>query len=335
MRKLVIDDPQWAAYAHELAATLGSGWSVVTTWGDSEKLKCELAEADALLALTLPPKLRSAARRLRLFLYPGAGLAQTRPEDYPAGCMVLTVHEHGTPVAEYVIMTVLMHVTQILAHIASFREGRWDGSGRTGGVPHDEAAGKTMGLIGYGCIGQAVAERAKALGMDVLAISNDPLPATAIQPHFLGKPSDLAYVLSKSDFLVIACPLTPQTAGMLGAEQLAMLKPSAYLINVSRAEIVDERALFEALRDCRIAGAALDVWYQYPAFADEVCHGSKLPFHELPNVVATPHLAAWSRQMVRRRIARMAEQLRRYDRGEPLDRVALVGAWKPEGVITT
>jgi len=334
MRKLVIDDPQWAAYAHEFATKLGSGWKVVATKGDSEKLERELTEADALLALALPPALRLAARRLKVFLYPGAGLAQTRPEDYPDGCIVSTVYEHGTPIAEYVMMVVLMHVTQILSHLASFREGRWDGSGRMGGAPHDEAAGKTIGLIGYGCIGQAVAERAIAFGMEVLAISNDPFPATAVRPHFLGKPADLAYVLKQSDFLVVACPLTSQTAGMLGAEQLAMLKPSAYLINVSRAEIVDERALFEALQDRRIAGAALDVWYRYPASAGEVFHGSTLPFHELPNVLATPHLAAWTHPMIQRRIARMAENLRRYDRGEPLEHVALVGAWKPEGAAT-
>jgi len=332
--KLLICDPQWCAYAGAFARQLGDTWQVVACANGGKELLAELPGADAMLALTLPPEARPAARRLRAFLYPGAGVPQMDAQAFPAGCAVLNVYEHGTPIAEYVMAVILLHVTEIVRYAASFRTGSWAGSGRTGGQPHAEAAGKTLGLIGYGAIGQAVAKRAMAFDMRVIAVSEDlALPAGAPQPHFLGPPGDLPLILEQSDFLVIACPLTERTRNMLGAPELARLKPSAYLINVSRAEIIDERALYEALRDRRIAGAALDVWYRYPQNGDEIMTGSTLPFHELPNVLATPHMAGWSAPMVERRIARMVENLKNLERGAPLQRVVLTGSWQPEGAL--
>lgn len=333
VRKLIIHDPQWAVYAPVFEESLGAGWRVVAGLPDLEALQRELPDADALLALTLPPEARAAARHLKAFLFPGAGIVQTGPGDYPHGCAVVNVYEHGAAVAEYVIAAILMHVTGIRRYADSFRGGSWDGSGRTGGVTHDEACGKTLGLAGYGSIGQAVARRALAFGMRVMAVSDSgTVPVSSPRPHFSGTPADLPRVLSESDFLVLACPLTPQTRGMLGAAELARMKPSAFLINVARAEIVEERALYEALRGGRLAGAALDVWYRYPENGDGLLHGSSFPFHELPNVVVTPHMAGWTSPMVARRIARMVENLKRYERGEGFERVVLTGAWKPDGL---
>jgi phosphoglycerate dehydrogenase-like enzyme len=332
VRKLIIHDLQWAAYADVFAEALGGGWRVVADLPNLEELKRELPDADALLAVTLPAEAREAARNLKAFLFPGAGILQAEPEDYPCGCAVVNVYEHGAAVAEYVMTAILMHVTEIRRYTESFRGGSWAGSGRTGGAPHHEACGRTVGLVGFGSIGQAVAQRALAFCMRVIAVSDGIVtPASAPRPHFSGTPADLPRILSESDFLVLACPLTPQTRGMLGPEELARMKSSAYLINVSRAEIVDERALYEALRDRRIAGAALDVWYRYPATGDELLHGSSFPFHELPNVVATPHMAGWTSSMVVRRIERMVENLRRYERGEGFERVVMTGSWKPGG----
>ncbi len=104
--------------------------------------------------------------------------------------------------------------------------------------------------------------------------------------------------------------------------------PEAFLINVSRAEIVREQDLYDALACGRLAGAALDVWYQYPK-PGETGHGSRLPFHALPNVYCTPHYSAWSRGMILRRIDRMCETLGRLSRGEELERIVLVGRWRP------
>jgi len=128
--------------------------------------------------------------------------------------------------------------------------------------------------------------------------------------------------------VVVACPLSDRTRGMLGPSQLARMKSTAMLVNVARAEVIDERALFEVLRDRRIGAAALDVWYRYAASPDEIMHGSTLPFHELPNVTVTPHMSAWSSAMVKRRVQTVARNLDRLARGEPLLNVVLEGSWR-------
>lgn len=332
--RLVIWEAQWAAYRDRFAAKLQTDWRIDVLDPTPEALCHGVRGADALLALALPPAARACARGLRVFLNPGAGVAHCAASELPKGCALVNCYEHETPIAEYVMMAILMHLTGIQEKAAAFREGRWLGSGRTGGEPHGEAQGQTVGLLGFGHIGQAVAARAKAFGMRVLAIrGRDGEPAAAPATgaaDFLGWPADLPLLLRESDFLVIACPLTAQTRGMLGAAELALMKPSACLINIARAEVAEEAALYEALRSRRIAGAALDVWYQYPPDNHSRGHGSALPFHLLPNVLATPHFSAWTHGMLDRRIARMAETLDRVARAEPLERVVLVGDWEPE-----
>jgi phosphoglycerate dehydrogenase-like enzyme len=129
-------------------------------------------------------------------------------------------------------------------------------------------------------------------------------------------------VLRRSDYVVISMPPTPETVGRLGRRQLALMKPGAFLINVARAEIVDEDALYGALARGSIAGAALGVWYRYPRTAGPVAPASP-PFHELPNVLMTPHVAGWTDGMHRARADLIAENIRRIAASEePLNRIA-------------
>ncbi|WP_291689913.1 NAD(P)-dependent oxidoreductase, partial [Bradyrhizobium sp.] len=131
-------------------------------------------------------------------------------------------------------------------------------------------------------------------------------------------PSRLERLLNESDFVAVTCPLTDSTRGLLRARTLGQMKRSAVLINVSRAEVVDEAALYEALAQGVIAGAFLDVWYEYPAGADETVRPSRFPFHRLPQVYATPHSCAWTTALPYRRYAVIAENIRRWATGEPL-----------------
>ncbi len=331
--RLLVYDPAWPFYVPLLRAALDSRWEVRAAANDPAWLLRELPEADALLALRLPAEARAAAvPRLKALCFPGAGVMHEDASELPAGCRLCNVYEHEIPIAEYVMASVLLHVTRLCQYDQSFRSGRWDGNGRTGGEPHGEARGKTLGLLGYGHIGQAIAVRARSFGMRVMAVCRDPHRdlGAAPAPDFLGGPADLGDLLANSDFLAIACPLTSATRGLLGAPELARLRHGAFLINVSRAEIIDEDALYEVLRDGRIGGAALDVWYRYPAANNEILHGSRLPFHTLPNVLVTPHLAAWTHALLERRMARIAGNLSRLARGEELERVVLVGTWRGE-----
>jgi phosphoglycerate dehydrogenase-like enzyme len=315
-RKLLVWDRAWAPYASEFAARLGEAWQVRASADGVAWLLRELPGATALVAIELPPEARPAAAALELFLFPGAGLLQTDPNCLPAGCRVVNVFEHEIPIAEYALLMMLAHATRLIEHLRSFQQGRWDGSGRVGGVPHSELAGKVLGIIGYGRIGRAVAMRAQAFGMRLLPFDG------------AGGLDALHTVLRHSNFLVIAAPLTPQSRGMLGRAELELLPPGAFLINVSRAEIVEEQALFNALQSGRLGGAALDVWYRYPQ-TGEPGFGSNLPFHELPNAYCTPHYSAWTKEMILRRIDKMCDNLRRLSEGQPLERVVMVGSWRP------
>ncbi len=325
-RKLVIWDAAWTPYADEFASRLGPGWRVASEPNNLDWLLDEIQDASALLALRMPKEALPLAGGLQLFLYPGAGVQDDHPVSYPAGCSVANVFEHEVPIAEYVLMAMLVHATGIHAHMQTFAEGKWHGSGRTGGTPHQELAGRTVGLFGYGRIGRAIAVRARAFGMRIAAVSRSGIDDPTLK--FAGRMSELDTLLGQSDFLIIAAPLTAETSGAIGERELALLPEGAYLVNVARGPIVDEDALYQALTSGRLSGAALDVWYQYPEPGRDG-HGSRLPFHALPNVIATPHYSAWTKPMILRRIDRMVENLHRLARGEELERVVLRGAWRP------
>lgn len=313
MSRLLIHERQWSQYEDRFRAGVTTPWDIRVV--DDAALHQELPSADAMLTLSLRAESLPAASKLRLLLYPGAGVTHDSGEQLPKGCALVNCFEHETPIAEYVMMSVLMHAIGVVEKAGRLRQGEWVGSGRIGGRTHAEVQGKTLGLIGFGHIGQAVAVRAEAFGMRVMSMRS-------------GQPERLAAIVSESDYLVVACPLNAQSRGLIGAAELSKMKPSACLINVSRAEVVAEDALYDALRTHRIAGAVLDVWYQYPSGESQRGYGSRLPFHELPNVLGTPHLSAWTDGMIERRIARMCENLDHLSRGEPLERVVLTGTWE-------
>jgi phosphoglycerate dehydrogenase-like enzyme len=235
-----------------------------------------------------------ATSNLKLIQALGAGVDGYDKTALPPGCSLCNVYEHGVPVAEYVIGAMVALSVGFIFHDHQLREGYWDGTGRRDGQPHQELAGKTVGLIGYGSIGREVSKRARAFGMKVQAIKARP-------EDWLGGPQQLKELVSTSDYLVICCSLTEQTWELLNRESLSWMKSAAYLINVARAEVVEERSLFNLLSEKRIAGAALDVWYRYPETGDQKLLPSKFPFHELENVLMTPHLSAWTEPMIERR----------------------------------
>jgi phosphoglycerate dehydrogenase-like enzyme len=128
-------------------------------------------------------------------------------------------------------------------------------------------------------------------------------------------PAALDDVLGRADYLAITLALTPDTRGLIGAPQLARMKPTAVLINVARGEVVDEDALYDALHHGRLGGAALDVWYRYPATSAPTPPGNR-PFHTLPNVLMTPHVSGWTEGMMDARAGVIAENIQRVARGE-------------------
>jgi phosphoglycerate dehydrogenase-like enzyme len=181
-------------------------------------------------------------------------------------------------VADYTFALLLALVRRVAEGHRSMREGLW--------LPawgHD-MAGKTLGILGFGRIGQAVARR--ALGFNLRVIAHDPKPHPEAQRAGVQLVS-LDELLARSDYLTLHAALTPQTRGLIGEAQFRKLKPTAYLINAARGALVDEQALLQALREYGIAGAALDVFTEEPL-------PPKHPFRTAPNLLLSPHQASSS-----------------------------------------
>jgi phosphoglycerate dehydrogenase-like enzyme len=192
------------------------------------------------------------------------------------------------PLAEGAVALVLALAKRIVPRHKMFHHGR----GTTRGVMFH---GKTAGILGMGSIGTEVAKMLKGLGMKVISIRrnrNEEL-RKALDLQWLGGKDDLDKLMRESDFIIITIPLTPETRGMVGEHEIRQMKKGSYLVNIARAAIVQEKALYEALSDKHLAGAAIDVWWQ-PHFWDPIWNveenpASAYPFWELDNVICTPH----------------------------------------------
>jgi phosphoglycerate dehydrogenase-like enzyme len=278
-----------------------------------------LPSIDVLVTVAFTREMGTAAPRLRLIQVPGAGLDRVDRSAIRPGVALASAHGHETAIAEYVIGAMIALRRDFLRGDSALRAGRWESQWAWGAPPPPvwpELAGRTLGILGYGGIGQAVARRARAFDMPVLAIRRDVARSSGADLAFLGGPESLPDVLRRADYLVITLPLTPETRGLIGRAELGLMKPTAILVNVARAQIVDEDALYAALAEKRLAGAALDVWYRYPSAAGPA-FPARRPFHELPNVLMTPHVSGWTDGMMEARATLIAENIRRVARGEP------------------
>ncbi len=295
-----------------------------TVQADEEGVLAHLAAVDVLVTLAFTAAMgKAAGPRLKLVQLPAAGLDRIDRAALPAGTLLANAYGHETGIAEYVIGAMLVLSRNIIRLDADLRSGIWPGPwvpGKPRLPPAAELAGKTLGILGYGHIGQAVARRARAFDMEVLAIRRD-LSAAHDDLAELGGPDRLDEVLRRADYLTITLSLNEATRSLIGARELALMKRSAYLINVARAEIVDGAALYDALAAGRLAGAALDVWYRYPQ-DDRPTLPAYQPFHELPNVLMTPHMSGGTQGAIRSRAALVASNIERIARGEtPLNLV--------------
>ena len=280
--------------------------------GASAAFDAEIAEDDVVVSLRF--KREGAMPRFSLLHVPGAGLDGIDLHRLPAGCRVCNVYEHEAPIAEYILLQML--AWEIRPEAMRFAASGW-GDAHRNRKPHGELAGKTLAIIGFGRIGRAVAERARAFGVRIVALDRS-LGSYASLVDERVPQSELLRLLGMADYVVLACPLTEATRGLIGEAELAAMRNAGVLINVSRAEIIDEAALYQAIEENRIGGAVLDVWYRYPTGADDNPQPAAFPFLDLPNVVATAHSSAWTTALPGRRYRVIAENIRRLAAGEPL-----------------
>jgi phosphoglycerate dehydrogenase-like enzyme len=307
-----------------LEERLPSADLVVVSDADRAQIQRALQDADAVVVGgVLTGEDTARATRLRLVHVLGAGWDGIAEDALPRGCFLCNVHEHETAIGEWVLMGMLALTRRLLVYDRDLRRGEWHRAYSFGGVPERDLRGRTVGVIGLGHIGGRVAELARAVGMRVVGITRSPSDerATRCGLEWLGGSSDLHRLLEQSDFVVVCVPLSDATRGLIGAEELRLLGADSYLVNVSRGPIVSEEALYTALRDEAIAGAALDVWYRYPSHEGDQVLPAAFPFWELDNVVMTPHSSGWSESTLAGRWRFIAEQLARLREGKPLENV--------------
>jgi len=269
---------------------------------DAETLTREAADADIVIVRApLPEALFADAHRLKAAIRHGAGLDMIPVEAATAaGVLVANVPAvNARSVAEHVIFSMLALLRRFRPMDRDLRQKGWL-AGRAYSDSNHELAGRTVGIVGLGAVGREVARiAAQGFGLTVLATTRS-AGASADEVRLV----PLDELLVESDIVVLCCPLTPETRGLMSAERIARMKPGALLVNVSRGPVVDDAALISALRDGQIGGAALDVFSTQPLPPDH-------PYFSFDNVVITPHMAGITEEsMMRMGTGAAAEALR-------------------------
>ncbi len=289
-------------------------WGDVTVYDRSAPGEVVPRAADAEIVLTNKTVLsRDTIAQLTALRYIGVLATGYDVVDVDAaqkrGIIVTNVPSYGTRSVAQMVFAHLLNLTQHVGHHAqTVCEGRWAASPDWcyWDYPLIELDGLTMGVVGFGRIGQATAQLAQAFGMQVLAydvsLSESPIPGVAMV--------DLETLLRQSDVVSLHVPLTPETEGMMNAPRLALMKPTAYLINTSRGAVIVADDLADALHNGRLAGAGLDVLPEEPALPDS-------PLVCAPNTYVTPHIS-WATQAARARLLDTAvDNVRAFLEGRP------------------
>jgi len=213
----------------------------------------------------------------------------------------------SAPLGEFAMAAILFFAKDLRRMVRNQMAGRWEQ------FDIAEIEGQTLGIIGYGDIGRAVATRARALGMQVVAVKRQGPPLYNVDPLVsrIYSPDRRIEMIARCDYVVMAAPLTAETRGMIGEPEFAAMKASAVVINLDRGPVIDEAAMVRALSARRIRGAALDVFDQEP-----LAEGH--PFYQLDNLLLSPHCADHTPDWLERAMQFFIDQFERFRKGEPL-----------------
>jgi phosphoglycerate dehydrogenase-like enzyme len=324
--RIAVTDPIIATFADDLRRTARSHEWVFADPAEPGSVRSAIESADVVICSRLTADDMAGADRVRLVHVTGAGVDRVETGAVPDGVPLCNTGHHGPAIAEHVLMTVLMLRRRVLQADAEMRRGEWRTVATVPGPPpesvpfHCALAGSTLGLVGYGEIGRSVAHLATAFGMRVIALRRHPDavgPGTDLLDRVYGE-DELHPLLGESDVVVVTAPLTESTRGLIDADALAQLHPDALIINVARGALIDEDALYAALAERRISGAAIDVWWEAP-------QGTHAPdvvrrFAPLDRVVLTPHSSGHAREVFTARSADIARNIDLLDAGLPLER---------------
>lgn len=275
-------------------------------------------ETDVLISGRVTQEEVVGAPNLRAIIIPFAGVpipVRDVIREFP-NVAVHNLHHNAPETAEVAMALLLTCAKSVVPIDQAMRRGDW-----TPGYDDRHSirlAGKTAVVLGFGAIGQRIARACRGLGMKVIAHRRNPshaeVPADGVEVR---GPADLDRSLIEADVLILAMPQTDETTGLIASSELAMMKDGAILVNIARGKLVDEDALYEALASGKLRAAGLDVWYRYPEGGSDSnmpesasnTFPSTRPFHELPNVVMSPHRGGASIDVELARVQALAELL--------------------------
>jgi phosphoglycerate dehydrogenase-like enzyme len=321
--KIVFYGRNAANFREGFEALIGPGHEVVTLSDalDGPGEAAHFESAEVIVGNKLGAE-EPNPRALKLYQAPAAGTDAINPARLPPGATLCNAFGHEQPIAEYVMAALLMRHVPIAAADAALRKGQWDyWAGRPGAL-RTELGDQTIGLLGFGHIGKAIAGRAKAFGCRVVVANRTVVPVGSDVDESYGL-DQLSAFMGAADAIIVSLPLMEATRGIVDAAALGAMRPHGVIVNVGRGPVIDEKALFEALSTRRIGGAIIDTWYQYPTAEKPDILPGTFPFETLSNVVLTPHMSGWTHGTVRRRQETVAENIRRLTMGEALlNRVA-------------
>lgn len=279
-----------------------TGFEVVATACPSDG---ELALAEVVAGHLDAGQLAVASALRWNHLWTAGADADLPPRMVDSDVVLTTSAGNGAiPLAEHALLLMMTLDRDVPRWLAAQSARRWDR------FRHGELAGRTVGIIGMGRAGQDLAVKCDAFHMRVLGLRNNPEKSASCVDRMYG-PAQIAQFAAESDFLVVAAPLTPATRGMLDESAFAAMKPSAFVVNISRGEIIDEPAMLAAVTEGRIAGAGLDAHHDEPLPENS-------PWWSLPNVVVTPHNGATTPQTHTRGLDIFMENVERYVSGKIL-----------------
>jgi len=297
-------------------ATLGpdADLAYLTDAGDDERGRA-LASAEVVLAWLIDRELAPGEFELlesvSLVQLLSAGVDHVPFERIPDGVAVASnAGSYAAPMAEHVLAMALALAKRLPQNHAAMARGEFDQR-----TPSREIRGSVVGILGFGGIGRASARLFQALGARIHAVTRSGRADGAAD--WVGSDDDLDELLAAADVLVVALPLTRATRGLIGARELELMKPDAILVNVARAAILDEDALYEHLRRTPSFSAGLDTWWEEPRRGGRFA--TRRPFFELPNVLGSPHNSGITPGSLAFAARQAAENAARQLRGEPVE----------------
>jgi phosphoglycerate dehydrogenase-like enzyme len=305
-------------YARVIQDILGDVAEVIISHAAKESILEEGHDVDIIASNRVPTEIIESSSRLKMIQTFAAGVEDI---DFSAiqkrdDLIICNSHINAAEVAEHAITLLFAVAKNVIPNDRELRKGDWKYA-FGGPSPNIEIRNKTCLIIGLGNIGSEIARRLKGFDVTIHAATRSGMSKHADLAEKLVKIDEVKHIVEQADFIILSLPLTPDSKGLVNEAFISLMKSNSILVNISRGPIIEEEALFTALRENKIRGAGLDVWWRYPTkWRGKGNPPTDMPFQDLDNLVASPHRAGYSENTEREYFQFAGENILRFIQGE-------------------